>query len=115
MGAPASGLVPGAVPIDWIEAINCWAADQPRMLAVYVFGSRAKGTHRPDSDIDLAVVMDGETEGEQHANWIFIESESRSTRQLILPVHTDIHVALESNKTVMPAVVDHGIKVYERA
>ncbi len=26
--------------------------------AVYIFGSRAKGTHRPDSDYDLLLVVD---------------------------------------------------------
>ena len=27
---------------------------------VYLFGSRARGTHRPDSDADLAIVLRGE-------------------------------------------------------
>jgi len=30
----------------------------PRLRAVYVFGSRARGDHRPDSDLDAAVVLD---------------------------------------------------------
>lgn len=28
-----------------------------RLAALYVFGSRARGDHRPDSDLDLAVVL----------------------------------------------------------
>lgn len=28
----------------------------------YLFGSRARGTHRPDSDADVAVVLRGETD-----------------------------------------------------
>jgi uncharacterized protein len=30
-----------------------------RLLGVYLFGSRARGTHRPDSDVDVAVVLRG--------------------------------------------------------
>lgn len=33
-------------------------ADEP-VLAVYLFGSRARGTARPDSDVDVAVLLDG--------------------------------------------------------
>jgi predicted nucleotidyltransferase len=31
----------------------------PGMRSLYVFGSRATGEERPDSDLDLAVVLDG--------------------------------------------------------
>jgi predicted nucleotidyltransferase len=31
----------------------------PELLAVYAFGSRVQGTSRPDSDIDLAVLVAG--------------------------------------------------------
>ncbi len=31
----------------------------PNLLAVYAFGSRAQGTARPDSDLDLAVLVAG--------------------------------------------------------
>jgi predicted nucleotidyltransferase len=31
----------------------------PTLLAVYLFGSRANGHARPDSDVDLAVLVDG--------------------------------------------------------
>jgi predicted nucleotidyltransferase len=33
------------------------AAIEPRILAVYLFGSRATGEARPDSDVDLAVLF----------------------------------------------------------
>ena len=31
----------------------------PNLMALYVFGSRAQGTPRPDSDLDLAVIAPG--------------------------------------------------------
>jgi predicted nucleotidyltransferase len=30
-----------------------WAADAP--VTVYLFGSRARGDHRPDTDVDLYI------------------------------------------------------------
>ena len=30
-----------------------------RLIGVHLFGSRARGTHRPDSDADVAVVLKG--------------------------------------------------------
>ncbi|QLC23839.1 nucleotidyltransferase domain-containing protein [Parasphingopyxis algicola] len=37
--------------------IMAWAATHPEISQVYLYGSRARGDHRPDSDIDLAIVM----------------------------------------------------------
>lgn len=34
----------------------------PGLLAIYAFGSRAQGTARPDSDLDLAVLVAGYAE-----------------------------------------------------
>lgn len=34
----------------------------PNLLAIYVFGSRAQGTAEPDSDLDLAVLVEGYAE-----------------------------------------------------
>ena len=37
--------------------IVTWAQRHPEIRAVYLYGSRARETHRPDSDIDLAIVL----------------------------------------------------------
>ncbi|WP_448206717.1 nucleotidyltransferase domain-containing protein [Azospirillum sp. sgz302134] len=34
-----------------------------RLVAVYLFGSRARGDHRPDSDTDVAVFLDDDRAG----------------------------------------------------
>ena len=41
-----------------IAAIRRWAKSHPEIQRVYLFGSRAKGTHDPDSDVDLAIQVD---------------------------------------------------------
>jgi predicted nucleotidyltransferase len=39
------------------DAIIDWAERTPQVQAVMLFGSRCKGTARPDSDVDLALSM----------------------------------------------------------
>jgi predicted nucleotidyltransferase len=39
------------------EACQEVAAAEPRIVAVYLFGSRATGEARPDSDVDLAALF----------------------------------------------------------
>jgi len=50
---PESGLLETDVTI-----IVEWASRHRLIERVYLFGSRARGDHGPDSDIDLAVEMD---------------------------------------------------------
>ena len=37
-------------------AVAVWSAGEPLVRRVYLFGSRAKRTSRPDSDADLAIL-----------------------------------------------------------
>jgi len=46
------------------DVLAQWAAQHPEILALYVFGRRASGTARPDSELDLAVELDGRHESE---------------------------------------------------
>jgi predicted nucleotidyltransferase len=39
-----------------------------RLAALYVFGSRARGDHRPDSDLDLAVILRNAPSSLAHAD-----------------------------------------------
>lgn len=60
------------------EAIASWA-ESAEVSRVYFFGSRVRGDHRPDSDIDLAIDLDdiGSTEAGgmwwMHVNATFFE------------------------------------------
>jgi len=40
------------------DSIARWAAENPEVRRVWVFGSRAKGTHGPNSEIDIAVELE---------------------------------------------------------
>jgi predicted nucleotidyltransferase len=43
------------VPQSDIDAIRAWADSKAIVSRVWVFGSRARGTNRTDSDLDVAV------------------------------------------------------------
>ena len=42
---------------DLIEAVRAVLADDARVVAAYLFGSRARGDGRPDSDVDIGVLF----------------------------------------------------------
>lgn len=42
---------------EWIAALRAWAANNGCVREIWLFGSRAKGAPRPDSDVDIAVAL----------------------------------------------------------
>lgn len=66
-----------------LKRIADWAAGEKWIAAVYIFGSRAKGTNRPDSDLDLAVELTVIEESE--VDGIYID-EARKWREALKPL-----------------------------
>ena len=54
MSSPEFGLPPAT-----LEAIRRILAAEPAVKKAVIYGSRAKGTYRPGSDIDLTLIGDG--------------------------------------------------------
>ena len=54
---------------EWVEVIRTWAAGNENVAEMWLFGSRAKGTARPDSDVDLALVLVPGTPGDPGTDW----------------------------------------------
>lgn len=44
------------LPAETLAAMRCILAQEPNVQQAILFGSRAKGTYRPGSDVDLALV-----------------------------------------------------------
>ena len=42
---------------EQVTAVIAWAEKTPQVQAVMLFGSRCKGTARPDSDVDIGITM----------------------------------------------------------
>ena len=45
------------LPNDWRVKIISWAHNTNAVDEIWLFGSRAKGTSRPDSGVDIAVSL----------------------------------------------------------
>lgn len=53
-----------------ISTLQAWAKTTPEVVNVWIFGSRVRGAHRPDSDVDVAVEHDaGEDFGGRQDEW----------------------------------------------
>ena|SRR5258708_40064880 len=92
-----------------------WAQRERIVRRAYVFGSRAKGTATPTSDLDLALILD-EPHGNALSELIVRRSSWKTelTRALGVPVK-DIHLADDPEDIAYRAVREHGVLVYERA
>ena len=54
---------PQRTPAGITEAVSLLGRRVPGLVAVYLYGSHAKGLEREDSDVDLAVLGDGPAPG----------------------------------------------------
>lgn len=102
------------VTAEQIDAVARWANADPLIEAAYVFGSRAKGHARPDSDIDIAVKVSGKTEGEALANAICEKARWVTELELLLGLTVDLQSMMPDDVVVSPAVTEHGVLVFER-
>ncbi len=98
---------------EWISSIQQWAANEPLIEGVYIFGSRVKGTHRPNSDFDIAVLVHGADAAERDSNFICNAARWRKSLSAILPVPVHLCAADPAHdKTVWPAIAEHGQKLF---
>jgi len=50
---------------EWLRGLREWAAANGNVRQLWLFGSRARGDSRPDSDVDIALALmpgDGRTD-----------------------------------------------------
>jgi predicted nucleotidyltransferase len=51
-------IVPNAELVALAEILADWVEPAPSVPAVYLFGSRVRGDHRHDSDVDVRLFLD---------------------------------------------------------
>ena len=100
-----------------INVIRRWAALHPIIRRVWVFGSRVRGTERPDSDIDVAIEH-GSMPGDSSpfATWIGEAQTWRDELSPLLSATLDLQSYIPGESPTTQAGLDESsYLVYERA
>lgn len=95
-----------------LRSIQSWALHEPFIKEVYLFGSRAKGTSRPDSDVDIAIafaVPHDRVESVFLMNGEYWQDDLRAKTGLVVNL---AHLAGDRTPKHTAAVADHGILLY---
>ena len=98
----------------WKDAIFEWASDQSLISEVYLYGSYAKGTATSESDVDLALLVDAETDGERWGHLVFEREGWVTQLNRKIPVKIDLQNLSDNDIVVKPAVLEHGILIFRR-
>jgi predicted nucleotidyltransferase len=100
----------------WVQKLRVWAAQKSEIREVWIFGSRAHGDHRADSDIDIAVGIVGDKERRFNI-WYWTFPEWKEELQKLLPIKADLRLLdaeIPEDDKVIPAVRSEGIDVFRR-
>jgi predicted nucleotidyltransferase len=65
-GPPTGAITAELRALASIFAI--WGGEAPDIPTVYIFGSRVRGDHRPDSDVDVRLYLN-EWRGDEETSW----------------------------------------------
>jgi uncharacterized protein len=84
--------------------------------AIWLFGSRARGDHRPDSDFDLLVVAkEGQPWGEDYVAALRPAHETWVGCDVVPCPKADFDEGLSLHTSFVADVVEHGRNLYEAA
>jgi len=77
------------------EILTKWGKQKPLVKIIYIFGSRARGDHRPDSDLDIALELDNNEvpSGDESggiATWMFEAEEWRKELAELIPLEIQL-------------------------
>lgn len=82
---------------------------EPEVLAAYLFGSQAKNQVRPDSDLDLAIVVSDRTNKEE---FYFLEKISFSG---LGDLHLSVVDLKHSSPFFIHQIIKNGVPIFEKS
>jgi predicted nucleotidyltransferase len=99
-----------------LKFIRRWLDERPQIVAAWLFGSVARGTARPDSDLDIALLTEaaGQTHVaslKQRLAWALSLAEALAMR----PEQVDLIVLNEAPPLLVHAVLKEGALLVDRA
>ena len=79
---------------EWLSGLRSWASANGSVRELWLFGSRADGRSRPESDVDIAIALMHATDGTDWAlgNYFAIHSDWKRQLQAIVGRHVSLEV-----------------------
>lgn len=102
----------GTVALSDIQRFAAEIAREFGPDQVILFGSYARGTAGPDSDVDLLVVMPGEVSGARMAAEIITRLKPTLPLELIVRSSRQLRERLAMNDYFLQEVISTGKKLY---
>jgi uncharacterized protein len=94
-------------------ALKEWARGKPDIQRVWIYGSRLRGTQRPDSDLDLSIEIGPfETDSDMQLRWMDEVKGWRAQLQSISPYK--VHVEMYGTEFTRQYIACCSMLVYER-
>lgn len=91
----------------------------PSIKAAYIFGSRSKGTHRLDSDIDLAIeIMNPKGGPATLADWMHFNDDDFKKaleQELHTPLDLQWYGGASETPTIHNALLESSVCVYAKS
>jgi predicted nucleotidyltransferase len=87
---------------EWLHGLRKWASDNGSVRELWLFGSRADGRARPDSDVDVAVALMPATDGTDWAlgNYFALHGDWKRQLEAIVGRHVSLEV-------IVPGTPEH--------
>ena len=80
-----------------------WAEPAPGLRRVFLFGSRVRGDHRADSDVDLCIDQKNDIDADQAIDWwLAVNASDFADLRSIVPGPLSLHV--DYDRTVWPLI-----------
>ncbi len=97
------------IPEEWLQALISWAEENQHVTSAYLYGSRVKGTHGGDSDLDVAVRLGGTAE-DPFTTWACEAEVWRQQLARLLPVSVHLELAQMTMRSSGRQCEDTGLR-----
>jgi predicted nucleotidyltransferase len=94
------------------QHVASWAATKPTIRAVWLIGSRAKGTHRPDSDVDLAAAY---IPAPDFTEFFYDRKNWTAELRALIPLEIHLLTCRRNRRQVWAGAKERRILLYWRA
>lgn len=95
---------------DVVDRLREQLADHPEVVVAYLFGSRARGGERPDSDTDVAVLLADDDDDSRRVEL----AVSASLSQVVAPSRLDLVVLNHAPVALAYRAVRDGVVLVSR-